>query len=37
MLEVSSAVHRAETAGRETSKAQRLMIETLLSLTETGM
>jgi putative two-component system response regulator len=35
MLEVSSAVHRAETAGRETSKAQRLMIETLLSLTET--
>lgn len=35
MLEVTSAVHRAETAGRETSKAQRLMIETLLSLTET--
>jgi response regulator RpfG family c-di-GMP phosphodiesterase len=35
MLEVKSAVHRAETAGRETSKAQQLMIETLLSLTET--
>jgi len=35
LLEVSSAVHRAESAGRETSKAQRLMIETLLSLTET--
>jgi adenylate cyclase len=35
MLEVSTAVHRAETAGRETTKAQRLMIETLLSLTET--
>jgi HD-GYP domain-containing protein (c-di-GMP phosphodiesterase class II) len=33
--DVASAVHRAETAGRETSKAQRLMIETLLSLTET--
>jgi adenylate cyclase len=35
MIEVTSAVHRAETAGRETSKAQQLMIETLLSLTET--
>ena len=34
-LEVESAVQVAERAGRETSKAQRLMIETLLSLTET--
>jgi adenylate cyclase len=33
--EAKSAVRRAETAGRETSQARQLMIETLLSLTET--
>jgi adenylate cyclase len=35
LSKVENAVHRAETAGQEATNAQRLMIETLLSLTET--